>query len=669
MTPRRLARPAAGLAVVLALGACGEELTVTPVRNLERPSDMDFVCMAGLGNTGPQGELVASARPMADCYLAMATPTIDAGVGTQLAANRITFGLFTNTARSEVGAIDLLSADQGGDRLVDLDQRQPGFNMVPVGTLPERLAASDDGCTSVTANRGSCDLSVIDNTRLLAPVVGAVPSSGAGEIVRRLRIRTGNGQPFWAMPAEIAIVPKELGAPVAPVPPAMTDGGTGPTDASADGGSEPNDAAADAPADGATPDAAPDDVSPADAGTTPEAATGPPPFASMCSAEPPGAVGLHQAVVTFPGCDLVALIDLNTGSILSSVRMHADGTLEDTGPDPVCSAECTGGGPPADAAPAADGGAGAGSSRIGVSALAIHPEAGLVYVGANRSPVIATLEIITTPEGSATKLQPRPGFLPPLVENAGGVTRLRLSRDPYRVLEGRHFVGPNGSYLYAFAQDGSVRVVSLERRRECDVNVDVELSPQVMDRNHDCYPIGVDGYPRNVLARGPGLRPPASEPTVGPALPVDIAFTHVNRGGTGFLLTSRGTCSRLAWAFIPCPTTPPRPRSSSFTTFASTRWAEADRPRPSALRRATSTTLWSRFRPGWRSTPPIPVRSSSRAFRPSGTRAKPRTCISRCRTRCPEARWCWGGKASCHSPSAPPGRCPPPVKQAETPVP
>ena len=107
----------------------------------------------------------------------------------------------------------------------------------------------------------------------------------------------------------------------------------------------------------------------------------------------------------------------------------------------------------------ADGGAQrAGSSRIGVSALAVHPEAGLVYVGANRSPVIATLAIITSPEGRATKLQPRPDFRFPLVENPGGVTRLRLSRDPYRALEGRHFVGPNGSYLYAFAQDGSVRV-------------------------------------------------------------------------------------------------------------------------------------------------------------------------------------------------------------------
>jgi hypothetical protein len=74
--------------------------------------------------------------------------------------------------------------------------------------------------------------------------------------------------------------------------------------------------------------------------------------AGMCPAEPAGAAGLHQAVVTFPGCDLVALIDLNTGSILSSFRMRADGTLEDTGRNPVCSASAPKAGRPPTAASA-----------------------------------------------------------------------------------------------------------------------------------------------------------------------------------------------------------------------------------------------------------------------------------------------------------------------------
>jgi hypothetical protein len=200
---------ALALALAATAAACGEDLTVTPVRNLERPADLDFVCLAAFPNAGPGGELLASGQPMSECYLTSATAGADAGLGSMVGTgNRITFGLFTNTARSEVGAINMLPDTQGGDRLVDLDRRQPGFNMVPVGTLPERLVASDDGCQAVTANRGSCDLSVIDNSRLLADTIGGVASTGAGEIVRRLRIRTGDGQPFWVAPAELAIVPR-----------------------------------------------------------------------------------------------------------------------------------------------------------------------------------------------------------------------------------------------------------------------------------------------------------------------------------------------------------------------------------------------------------------------------------------------------------------------------
>jgi hypothetical protein len=227
--------------------------------------------------------------------------------------------------------------------------------------------------------------------------------------------------------------------------------------------------------------------------------------------------------------------------------------------------------------------------------------------------VIAALAV--TPQ----QLLPRPDVRFALAENPGGVTRLRLSRDPYRVLENRQFVGPFGSYLYAFAQDGSVRVVSLERRRECDVNVDIDRNQQLMDPNHDCFPIG--GYPRNVLARGPGLRPPTNDPTVGPALPVDIAFTHVNRGGTGFLLTSRGDVFQVGLGYYQLPNNPAPPPWTRFTACARIRWPGL--PRPSAHRSATSA------RPAWHSprgspsTPPTLARSCNRTSRPAARATRP----------------------------------------------
>ena len=80
-----------------------------------------------------------------------------------------TFGLATNTARGELAAIDFDLAEYRVSPLLDLDPRNPGYNQLPVGSLPEVISISDDSCRAVTANRGSCDLSLVDMSRLMAP--------------------------------------------------------------------------------------------------------------------------------------------------------------------------------------------------------------------------------------------------------------------------------------------------------------------------------------------------------------------------------------------------------------------------------------------------------------------------------------------------------------------
>ena len=248
--------PALALALAVTAAACGEDLTVTPVRNLERPSDLDFVCLAAFPNAGPGGEVVASGQPMSECYLTSAVAGVDGGLGSMVGtSNRITFGLFTNTARSEVGAINMLPDNLGGDRLVDLDRRQPGFNMVPVGTLPERLVASDDGCKTVTANRG-----------ILRPVGHRQqPPAGRQHRGRVVHWRRGDRAPPAHPHRRRAAVlgragraghrpPRRLQPAAPPAPP--PDGGTGTADA-----------AADAPADAEATDASPTDATPSDAGS------------------------------------------------------------------------------------------------------------------------------------------------------------------------------------------------------------------------------------------------------------------------------------------------------------------------------------------------------------------------------------------------------------------
>jgi hypothetical protein len=542
---------AAILAVALSLAGsgCGQDLTVTPVRNLERPADLEFLCMGLVPRSETDPTVVASGLPMSACH----DPATGAVVGDGgVAGLHATFGLLTNSARAEVGAIDW-----GNRRLVDLDRRVPGYNMVPVGAQPEVLSVSTDGCLTVTANRGSCDLSLIDNSQLLAGELGARPATEMTSVVAQVLIRTGGGAILGAAPGEIAFVPP-LSQPPPPPPPA--DAGA---DVPPDGG------AADAPAPGPDAPAARLDAA-ADAGATGGSdLAAAQPFQSpalayqapvrACSAAP------QRAIVTFPSCDLIAMVDLPSGQIAASFRVMADGSLVDTGTSPSCRAECAPGastGGDAGTSPAAaDAGGGPGAAAsLGLSALAISPEDNRVYVGATRVPVIVTLGLneqglFALPGGGRIEL----------ADNPRGVDRLRLSREPGRARAGRGaFVGERGRFLYAFARDGSVRVVMVggEATRaddpiqvavptECDVNVDPAFASLANQVDRHCFPVAL-GRPRSPLANGPGLRlpMPGDGSEVSPPIAIDISFSESGTGAafvaTGYLLASDGFIYHVA---------------------------------------------------------------------------------------------------------------------------
>jgi hypothetical protein len=491
---RRMAQGALPAALALLAFGCGEDFAVVPVRNLERPSDLGFACVRVIETA--QGSQV-SGRPMVECH----DPDVDDPGRVDL-ANRTegTFGLATNTARGELAAIDFDLAEYRISPLLDLDLRNPGYNQLPVGSLPEVISISDDSCRAVTANRGSCDLSLVDISRLMAsqfPVKTA--STGDGRVVTHVRFETATKGTLRASPYEVAFLPTG----VAP-------------------------------------------------GTTEEAKTRPAP---ACQAG--GVLGANgttpwRALVTFPSCDLLALVELPSGKILSSVRILENGVVQDTGADPDCPGGCPGlgGAVPAPTDP---------TGPLGVGALALMREEGAmpgdvrdrVYVGAARSPVITALDV--APDQIKIPIPPDDGRVP-LGENPGGVTRLRLSMNPYgpsQTIQGGRFVGMRGKFLYAFARDGSVRVVDLNRtpggrERECDVNVEPDLAGE-----GPCVPLSEDSRrTRRLLAAGPGVRIPVSEePEVAPPVPVDIAFTQLNTSAgsfaTGFMLASNGQIYQL----------------------------------------------------------------------------------------------------------------------------
>jgi hypothetical protein len=200
MTAGRVIRLSLAAALLVGLFACGQEPDVVPVRNLERPSDMHFVCLSEEPNA--PGGAVVTARPITACHPTprdeRREPPVD------LESRTIgTFSLVTNTARGEVAVVDL-----NAGRLIDLDPISFGFNMLPVGKMPETIDVSTDGCQALTANRASCDFSLIDTSRLLAPRFSTPRSvTGPGSPVARVVPWTEQGR-LAVTPGEAVFVPE-----------------------------------------------------------------------------------------------------------------------------------------------------------------------------------------------------------------------------------------------------------------------------------------------------------------------------------------------------------------------------------------------------------------------------------------------------------------------------
>lgn len=505
----------------LLLWSCSETPTVIPARNLERPSDMVFLCLATQRDTN--GTEVLTGQPMQACQptgaCAGATPD-NKCPGLSSPRTFGTFAVVTNTSRGELSVVDL---DQG--RLVDVDPVVPGFGTVPVGNLPESLAASQDGCWVATANRDSCDLALVDPSRVLTPLFNnTTPATGAGSAVTRVHPTTASGRILRAAPREIAFVPSDNSG-------------------------------------------------------------------LLCSS-----TQAPLALVTFPTCNLVALLDLPSARIVDSYYVQANGVVH-AGTEPVCADDCTSASIGGDAAATdeldaasldgiqgdagSDGGIGVAdtASSVGVGALALSPDGTRVFVGASEQPSIAVFDL------AGRSLMDR-GRLT-LSENARGVDRLRLAVDPFKprtengvvVGQGDYLAG-SGRFLYAFAHDASVRVVQLDSTmangigQECDVNIDhtqanaailsqtpgisASVDPVTLAVIRPCIPVGTAGLTRRPLATGPGITIPNLSPDDRePPLPRDIAFAEVFQakdalpaewlanpqgltGQFGFLLASNG---------------------------------------------------------------------------------------------------------------------------------
>ena len=484
----------------LLVAACSQQPIFLPSHDFERPTDMAFSCLRVIPDPSGAGSARVVGLPMDACHPPGDQDPPIGITGTTTFSNK-TFAFVTNSERGDVSVVDMSfcrsndstcrqKAIQPGAEIVDLDPATIGYAAAPVGELPETIVASQDGCRLLTANHGSCDLTLIDPAALLAPHLTQTP---LGEYSHTFRVLTGSRGPLAVAPGEVQFVPQQTAG------------------LSRKEGEESNICQP--------------------AGTL-AAPVGDP-------AASPESPAHWRAIVTFPSCDLVALVDVQSETILDSYRAkvtdNGNFIFEKMGADPICPRiDCgPGAGTSIDAGipePTGNAGAGGGGGvggmggaaagiidtpigSLGLGPLTIRPEGTRVYLGATNAEAIGALDIVgaqlaVPAVGGSTRLR-----------GARGVMRLRLSVDPFAYASGHLPKGADGvdpndptkpefgrfvslneqdpanplQYLYVIARDASLRIVDVSNETsgpvQCDVGIDPTQITPAQEAKRKCFPV------------------------------------------------------------------------------------------------------------------------------------------------------------------------------------
>jgi len=181
------------LGLAAALAACSPDTLPASVRKLDRPVDIAFGCTSQLPDNS-LGDERTVALPLSSCAgtTGLPLPSVPGGdAGTTMLPTPAPMAFVLQSARGEVVISQSITSSGGLD---DADRLAPGFNGLAVGSLPIAIETSADGCVAVTANAGSCDLTLIDVERAQLLSGGAITP----------RPILQNGMPFRARPSAMA---------------------------------------------------------------------------------------------------------------------------------------------------------------------------------------------------------------------------------------------------------------------------------------------------------------------------------------------------------------------------------------------------------------------------------------------------------------------------------
>ncbi|MBK7824344.1 hypothetical protein [Nannocystis sp.] len=437
----------------LALTACNNRQSViVPNRVLDRPTDMVLACM----RKDPDSDQI---RPT----------SLDLCIQSACEDLRLV-GFVANSERDSVAMFSKCA-----NSVLDMDPAAPGAQLIDAGKVPSSMTISTGditGCFAVSANLGSCDLSLFDVPGLSAYAFDEVPVRDPSELVNAITPTRGDGSPLGARPGQVLATPPVLSNSVLFGDLEDTTGG-------------------DAGGTGDTGGAA----------------------LSTCDPERPGSV-----YVTFPSCQLIAEVDLRTQRILQSRQFVVDPdtaaiTVNDTGVDPKCPIDC-----PELFADQPDVLKGADPGDVG----GVYPSAMAMISPVTEPQDAADLEIVDHALyvgglGADTlfelRYDGRRWLTDPLqleLQDASGISVIRPTPAMELNLDGAE---PYHQFLYIVAGDGSTRVVRRDFDanrtaigRECDTQVDPTAVLDLV-----CHPAEFPGEnppDRRPFARGPGIRGP-----------------------------------------------------------------------------------------------------------------------------------------------------------------
>ncbi|MEO7734068.1 MAG: hypothetical protein ABIY55_24100 [Kofleriaceae bacterium] len=500
--------------------SCNSPDIVPPTQlNLDRPVDIAFACYGpvNIAATGQTPNIVPTAQPPRWCneYSPVLTPTTAPALpsgftdptlppayfwyGFILQPASGTVALSKFAAKASQAFISGASVNGGTDvQVVDADPGTPGKNAISVGENPVAIGTDVSGCHEVIANAGSCDLSVLDINSAVS--FNAVIDQSEAEdprsaIINRLSVRNGAMSPIAirAKPAAMVVQPSDPGVEVTTSCPI-------------------GDSALTAPATG-------------------------------------------LAYIAYPGCNLVAGVDLASGAIQQGIQF--------TGTVPkilspadlailTCVDECSGG-KPADSIsirPVAldlkvDTRGGSRRLAIGAdnSAVVTVVDLDVAFLPVAAAPLQITLDTTAAPKLGVTALALTPQIA--MGNSRSGRRRnnnvdvpanpriLGDSAVPADAIDAS--IGRDGQYVYAVATDGTVHVADvLNVKRECDTQVDMRFvraiaaTPANVPRLQ-CFPVGdATNPPRRPGAKGPGIELPVDGAPTSVAIirGLDQPFTH-----------------------------------------------------------------------------------------------------------------------------------------------